>query len=248
MKKLFTVMVVMALGALSFVAFGPASHAEDGFSDAQKKEIGSVIRDYILENPGLLMEALEKKQRDEMAVEEKRFEDFMAKNAGSIADGAPFAGNPDADVVIVEFFDYNCGYCKRALADVVALLEEDKNLKVVFRDMPILSPGSHEAALWAMAAGKQGKYYEFHQKLMNKGGSKSTSTFEMVAKELGLDVDQMKKDIKDKAFEDQIAANMKLAQEMGIRGTPAFIIGDRLSRGYLGVSSMKKIIADVRAQ
>lgn len=159
----------------------------------------------------------------------------------------PSVGNPDADIVIVEFFDYNCGYCKKALPDVATLLEEDKNIRVVFKEMPILSPASSVAARWSLAADKQGKYWEFHKALMAHSGNKTEDTLAKIATEIGLDAKQLRKDASDPAINNILDRNKRLADALTVRGTPGFIIGDNIVRGYMGVDAMRNMIREIRA-
>jgi hypothetical protein len=243
---------ILALGTVSLIALGvnsSISKAQDAaFSNAQKEALGTIIKDYIMENPEIIFEAADKhranqENADEAAFDEKRLEysAFLYEN-----DSSPSVGNPDADVVIVEFFDYNCGYCKKALSDVQTIIKEDDNVRFVFKEMPILSPASRDAAKWALAANKQGKYFEYHVGLMNMSGAKSVNNLEKLAKDLGLDVDQMKKDANDPETDAMIDKNLLVSQELGIRGTPAFIIDDFLARGYMGIEGMKTVIKNAR--
>ncbi|MCB9988188.1 MAG: DsbA family protein [Rhodospirillales bacterium] len=230
------------------IALQPVSATAADFSDSQKKAIGEIVREYILDNPEILYEAAEKHQRQQEEAADSQFKTYLSDNKDAVFNGAPTAGNPNGDIVIVEFFDYNCGYCKKAMEDVAALLKEDKNLKFVFKDMPILSQTSVDAARWSLAADKQGKYLDFHMELMKSPGQKDEKTFEQIAKKLGLDVEKLRKDADDESITKQIRDNMEQAQELGIRGTPGFIIGDYLARGYMGLDGMKQTIADQRAK
>lgn len=249
MKKL--TFPILALGTAGLIAFGATNGSKaqnNGFTEAQKDELGTIIREYIMDNPEILFEAAEEhranqENRQNAAFDEKReeYSEFLYDN-----DGSPSVGSPDADIVIVEFFDYNCGYCKRALSDVQNLIESDDNIRFVFKEMPILSPASLEAAKWALAADKQGKYFEYHQALMTMAGAKSEENLARAAEDLDLDVEQMKEDANSPAIAALIDKNLAVAQDLGIRGTPAFIIDDYLARGYLGLDGMKQIIAETR--
>jgi len=221
--------------------------AEDAFTPAQKEALGPVIRDYLVKNPEVIVEALTEYQKKQASMEAMQFTERLSAHKGFLMDGgAPFAGNPKGDVTVVEFFDYNCGYCKKAVDDVVKLVEEDKNVKVVFHEMPILSPVSQDAARWALAAHKQGKYFEYHVALMKGGGARSVQTLESTAKDVGLDVAKMKKDADSKEVRDMVEQSVSVARDLGIRGTPAFIIGDMLAPGYLGLDAMKETVAKAR--
>lgn len=220
-------------------------------SGIAKEELEGFIYDYLMENPAVIIEAVEKFRQNQEEEEAKMFDKKLGEHKAYLQSdngASPSVGNPDADIVIVEFFDYNCGYCKRALKDVQALLREDDNIRVVFKEMPILSPTSHQSALWALAADRQGKYWEFHTAVMNHSGNKSESTLAQIAESVGLDVAKLREDAKDPALQAMIDKNITVSQELGIRGTPAFIINDRLSRGYMGLDSMKTLIEQIRAE
>jgi len=234
---------------LSAVNIAP-SHADEALNDAQKQEIRSLVESTLMDNPEIVVQAIEKYQRDqeEMAAreQEEKVKAFTEKLENT--DDLVTVGNPDAEVTVVEFFDYNCGYCKKAFTELQQLINEDEDIQVVFKEMPILGQSSYEAARWALAAHKQDKYFEFHAALMEMQGAKNEATFKKIAKDIGLDVDQMEKDIKDPAIEQTIQENIQLAQDLGIRGTPAFLINDHVSRGYIPYGQMKQIIAQKRKE
>lgn len=244
----------LALSATTIVAAENDTAAKE-FNSIEKsginnKELEGFIYNYLMENPGIIIEAVDKYRQNQEAEEAKMFDKKLGEHKTFLqadSNHSPSHGNPDADIVIVEFFDYNCGYCKKALKDVQAIIKQDKNVRFVFKDMPILSPSSHQAALWALAAERQGKYWEYHVALMDHGGSKDEATLERLAKNVGLDIKQLRKDLKDPALQEAIDKNILVSQELGIRGTPAFIINDKLSRGYIGLDTMKSIIEQIRA-
>jgi len=204
-------------------------------------------KSYLLDNPEVIFEAIEAHRVNEEQRQKEQAENAIEDNIAKLTSSdAPSIGPDDADVTIVEFFDYNCGYCKRALPDVNAILESDKKVRFVFKEMPILGPTSTTAAQWAMAAFKQDKYFEYHSALMEFRGQKEEKSLEKIAKDLGLDVAQMKKDAKSKEVQEMIDADVALARKIGINGTPAFIVGKTLYPGYIGEDGMKTAIADAR--
>lgn len=218
------------------------------FSAEQQDEINDMIQDFLMKNPEVIMKSvndyqvrMSKEAEEKGNAKIKDYQDFLYKNPAS-----PEIGNPKGDVTIVEFFDYNCGYCKQALPAIQKIVEEDKNVRVVFKELAVLGPSSDMAALWALAAHKQGKYWEYHQALMTTPMQKTPENLEKIAVDLKLDVEQMKKDVEDPATEAIIKKNAEVSGEMGIRGTPAFIINDQITRGYVDVSVLKTIIADKR--
>lgn len=211
-------------------AESPTTTAGSGQIDpSQKQAIERIIRDYLINNPEVFIEvqgALEAKLEKENA---KRLKVAIAENAEDIYrhPNAAVAGDPDGDITVVEFFDYNCGYCKRGLADVVKLVESDPKVRVVFKELPILSKGSAEAARVALAARNQGKYWEIHRALLKARGQANEASALKLAEELGLDMEQLKADMESDEVKDEIARSEALAQKMGVNGTPHFLVGDR---------------------
>lgn len=225
----------------------PVVQAQE-FNDAQKTQIKKMFDEYLLENGETIIKSVEKYQakRDEenqkeSEVKAKEFMKDLAKKSN-----LPMTGNKDGDITMIEFFDYNCGYCKRALEELVIVLEKDKNLKIIFMDMPILGPPSLEASKWSLAAHKQGKYFEYHQAVLNHEGSKDESTLEKIAKEIGLNIEQMKKDKDSEDILKTLQTNVETAAEFNIRGTPGFIINGKIYPGYMPASRIIEIIEEER--
>ena len=228
--------------AMSSVAFG------GGFNEPQRKEIGEIIKEYLLENPEILRDAFQELQRREQMAEANRAQSVIKENAASIfrSDKDLVAGNPNGSITMVEYFDYNCGYCKRAMPDVLKLVDQDKDLKVVMKEFPILGPGSTFAARAALASKKQGKYWEFHLALMRQRGSVTEKSTLKVAEKVGLDVERLKQDMQSPEIEQTLGANMSVAQSLGINGTPAFIIDDKLIPGAVGFETLAGTVEQVR--
>ncbi len=157
-------------------------------------------------------------------------------------------GNPKGNVTLVEFFDYNCGYCKRALEDVSALIKNDPNLKVVLKELPILSPGSVEAARVAVAVRMQNpaKYWDFHRALLGGRGEANMARALAAAQAAGLDVERIKKDISNPEVDATLAESEQLAKALQIGGTPSYVLGDQLIPGALPHDRMAVAIAAVR--
>lgn len=244
----------LALGvlAVSVSGFALVSHAQtkDAFTAEQKAAMGDVIRDYLMDNPQVIMEAVARHQVDqEQAAEDAMKAVIATKQDALFNDPAkPVAGNPKATVHVAEFIDYNCGYCKQAFADVATILKKDKDVNFIFIDFPILSETSHMAARYALAAGKQDKYFEMHEKLMKMSGHLREEQVQNMGKDLGLDVEKLKKDAASAEIAKQIESNIALARELGINGTPGFIVNETPVRGYLGLDGMEQIIADERSK
>jgi protein-disulfide isomerase len=229
--------------AVSLAAFAfPACSAE--FNAAQKTEIETIVHSYLVEHPEVLREVsveLEKRQK----VEEADLRGHaIADNKQALFD-SPFqavVGNPKGKITLVEFFDYNCGYCKRALSDLVNLMKAEPELRVVLKDFPVLGPNSLEAAQVASAARKQitgDKFFEFHQKLLMTHGPVGREQALAVAKELGLDMDKLQKDSKDPSIRAGIEDVMKMADSLALTGTPSYVVGDEAVVGAVGMAELK---------
>lgn len=224
--------------------------ADAAFTAAQKKALDAAIRDYLMANPKVIMDSVEQYRQNQEQVEMQAFTQKIKDKHDEIYNdpSSPVAGNPKGDVTLVEFFDYNCGYCKQAFKDVQTIIGEDKNLRVVFKEIPILSESSHTAARYALAANKQGKYWEFHSALMGSTGQLNEAKLEAVARDVGLDVKKLKADAEDPAIRATIEKNLTLAHEIGISGTPGFVLGDEALRGHYGLDTLRRFIKEQHAK
>ena len=237
----------MAIAALA-VFCAPAAQAQDITPD-QKKAFEKVIRDYLIQNPTIIREALTALQAREEAEKQARQKQALQNRKAELVNdpAAPVAGNPKGDVTVVEFFDYNCGYCKRVWPMIGALLQADKEVRVVFKEFAILGPGSLAAAKAALAADRQGKYLEFHTELMRARGINDRA-IDAIAKKLGLDVKKLRADMERPEIEAALQKNYRLAEDLGINGTPAFVIGDTMVPGAIGPEQLAAMIAAERAK
>jgi protein-disulfide isomerase len=239
---------LFASTALVALAFLPAQ--ADSFTPQQKKEMQELMRSYLLENPEILREmSANLEAKDKLAEDSMRIQ-ALAKLAPQIfkSKADPSVGNPKGDVTIVEFMDYNCGWCKKSMAEVTTLLEADKKLRIVFKEFPIFGEHSEYASRAALAAAKQNKYWELHQAMFSHEGQVTTDVVNQLAEGLGLDMKKLKLDIGSKEIGEHIAANMQLGKELAINGTPAFIIDDNMYGGYVPLDGMMSTIANVRAK
>ena len=234
---------------VAVASVGVSAYAAN-FNDEQRNEIGSIVREYLLNNPELLREVLQELEKKESADDTARLKVSLKDNADQIFRSSLdlVAGNPNGKVTMVEFFDYNCGYCKRAMPDVMRMVEEDKDLKLVLKEFPILGPGSLVAAKAAIASKKQGKYWDFHLALLGHEGHVEADTVMDIAKSVGLDVQKLKADMESEEIGDVLEANMSLAQKLGIQGTPAFIIDETLIPGAIGFEALTASVKQVRDQ
>lgn len=249
----FTALIVLFL--LPAAALASAQEARDeAFTDAEKAAIGELVRAYILENPEILPEAIGILQAREQAAQLVAMREAVRANRARIErDGVSVTmGNLNGDVTIAEFYDYQCPYCRRGHKDVLRLLAEDPNLRVVYKQFPVKDvpgeePGSLIAARMAMASAVQGKFMEFHQAAMATPMPLSEASLFEAARSVGLDTEQLATDMEDGRITDSIRANMFLARELGINGTPTYIIGDEVVVGAHGYEALKEVIAKTRA-
>lgn len=214
----------------------------------EKEALNEAIRGYILEHPEVIIEALEKYENRERAEREKATTAALSERKDDLFNHpmTPITGNPDGDVTIVEFFDYQCGYCKRTMQNVLDLQKEDPKIRIVWKELPILGPVSEFASRAAMAAEKQGKYLEFHVAVMGARGQLTPESVMKHAADAGLDVDQLKQDMMSPEIGKYLRDTLQLAQQLGINGTPGFVIGDKLVPGALSKDQMKDLIAQTR--
>ena len=239
---------VLALSAAALLAgtTGPARAAEPALDRAAVEKI---VREYILAHPEIITEAVTILQQREEEAATKAVTEAIAKNRTQLTASktSPVGGNPKGDVTLVEFFDYNCGYCKRTQPELEAAVAEDGKVRLVYKEFPILGPSSVVAAKVALAAQKQGKYQAVHDALMGHKGPLDEDTVLALAKSAGADMARLQKDMDDDAVQAEIDANLKLAQELGVRGTPAFIVGDTMIPGAVDRASLVEVVKSVRA-
>jgi protein-disulfide isomerase len=227
------------------------SHAQS-FNDAQKSEIQKIIKEYLVANPELLEEMSAELQKRQAAAEAEKHRAAVQKNAEVIFNSprGVIVGNRDGDVNFVEFFDYNCGYCKHAMADMLTLMKSDPKLRVVLKEFPVLGPSSVEAAQVAVAVRMQDpsgkKYLDFHQKLLNGRGQADKARAMAAAKEAGVDMARLEKDLTSPEINATLNENFKLAEEMGLNGTPSYVIGKDVVVGAVGAPGLAKKISEAR--
>ena len=227
-------LLLPALAFLGAAIVSPITMAADqqgNLTPAQVTQVEKIIHSYIVKNPQILVEASEALQQQQVAKIEKQAKSAISKNAKEIFNGvgSPVLGNAEGKVSLVEFFDYQCGHCKRMATVVENLMQQDKNLRIVFKELPIFGGNSRFAAEAALASLKQGndKYLAFHNALMKAANPLTPAIVEETAKKVGLDWAEIQKDMKTPSVQDQLKANFQLATELGIQGTPSFVIGNR---------------------
>jgi protein-disulfide isomerase len=240
-----------ALFALALCAAPPAASAQS-FSDSQRGDIETIIKNYLVAHPEVVEDAMTELSKRQAAAETEKHQETIAKNADTIFNSprGVTIGNKDGDVTFVEFFDYNCGYCKRAMADMLDLMKTDPKLKVVLKEFPVLGPGSVEAAQVAVAARMQDpagkKYLDFHQKLLGGRGQADKARAMAAAKDAGYDMARLEKDLASPEVRATIEENFKLAEDMGMNGTPSYVIGKEIVVGAVGLDGLKEKIGLAR--
>lgn len=239
------------LALLAALAVAPTVFAADpapAVSPAEKAKIESVVREYLLQHPEVLVEAIQKLEaKEEAERNDKASAAITAKKDELYNDAAaPVAGNPKGDVTIVEFFDYNCPYCKAGAPILMKAAEADGKVRIVFKEFPILSPESELAARAALAANLQGKYLPFHEAVLAHKGKLDLPTLTTIAKATGVDVERMKADMNKDAIGDAIKKNKALARSLDVRGTPAYLIGTQMVGGQIDLEDFAAKIAEAR--
>jgi len=238
-------LVAALVGAGAFWLFQRA--VPGALADTDRARVGAVVRDYILDHPEILLEAQQKLQERQVAAQQSEAGKVVAANAGAILEpfGSAWAGNPKGDVTAVEYFDYNCGYCRASLPAIAQLIASDPKVKVVFRELPILSDESMVAAKLSLAAADQGKFKVFHDALY-AGGRLTPASIAAAVRAAKLDM------ARANAFapraQAEIATNLELARKMGLTGTPSWVIGDRVVSSALPLEELQKAVAAVRAK
>lgn len=233
------------LVAAMFLAAPVAAPAQT-FSPDQRQQIEGIIKDYLIAHPEVVQEvlaAVDKHQKDAEAQQQRAT--IRANNATLFNSSHQVVlGNPNGKIEMVEFFDYNCGFCKHALPDMVKLLDTNHDIKFVLKEFPVLGEGSVEAARVAVAARMQdpSKYMQFHQKLLGGRGVADKARALAVAKEVGFDMARIQRDMASEEVNTTIAEDMKLADALGVNGTPSYVVGDELVVGAVGFDELKKKI------
>ena len=220
-----------------------SSHANDESINEQK--IQDIVKKYILDNPEVIIESLEKFTANQKEKEKKSFISILNNfYETKLYESLPRVGNINGKQIIVEFVDYNCGYCKKTLPTISKLMKNFDNIQIVFIDFPILSESSEIAARASLAANEQNAYFEYHTVLLNNTKSINEDFLYEVAKDLSLDIEKFKKDISSEKIKNNIIKNINFANSLKIRGTPTFIIGKQILPGAYDYEKLKKIILE----
>jgi protein-disulfide isomerase len=240
--------IALPLAAALFAA--PVS-AQTAFTPAQRTQIEAIIKDYLIKNPDVLREAL-------IEMEKRSKADEAAQRAKVVADLAPklfnsknqvVLGNPNGKIQVVEFYDYNCGYCKRAMADMMDIIKKNPDVRMVLKEFPVLGPGSVEAAQVATALHQQfdgEKYLAFHQRLMSSRGQVARAQAMAAAKAVGADMDKLEAAINSDAVRAGIQEVMQIADALSLTGTPSYVVGDEVVVGAVGQPTLQQKIDNIR--
>ena len=241
---------LLIAAALSLAS--PAVATAQTFSADQRQEIGTIVKEYLLAHPEVLQDVMAEVEKRQAAAEAEKHRTAVADNNATLFSSPHqvVLGNPHGNVTMVEFFDYNCGYCKRAMSDMLDLIKTNPNLKFVLKEFPVLGEGSVEAAHVAVAARMQDttgkKYIEFHQKLLGGRGPADKARALAVAKDVGFDMARIEKDMSSDEVKKTIAESMKLAEALGVNGTPSYVVGDEVIVGAVGLDALKEKLAAER--
>jgi protein-disulfide isomerase len=244
--------LLTALCAGLLIAAAPMSVSAQEFSPAQRGDIERIVHDYLVSHPEVLQEAMSALEQRQQAADAEKHKSVIKENETALFSSADQVtlGNPNGNVTFVEFFDYNCGYCKRAMSDMLTLMKSDPKLKIVLKEFPVLGPGSVEAARVAVAVRMQDKsgkkYLEFHQKLLGGRGQADNARALAVAKDVGLDMARLEKDMKSPEVDNTLRQDFKLAEALGLNGTPSYVIGDSVIVGAVGLKGLQEKINAAR--
>ncbi|WP_018010729.1 DsbA family protein [Sinorhizobium medicae] len=217
----------------------------------QKEEFGAFIKEYLLANPEIMLEVQEALSAKQRAKQQESAQAAIAGNSEAIFNSTHdiALGNPNGDVTIVEFFDYNCGYCKRALSDMDAILAEDKNVRFVLKELPILGPESlaaHKVSAAFRTVAPE-KYGDFHRALLGSEERATEETAIAVAAKLGVTEEQLREKMEDGSYDASMREAYSLANDLGITGTPSYVIGNEAVFGAVGAPEIEEKVANMRA-
>ena len=242
--------IIFAL-ACAFLAIAPAgSLGAAEISPEQRKAIEAIIHDYLMQNPDVLIDALREAEAKANSEADVKATQVLRDRRHEVFDdpATPVGGNPQGDVTVVEFFDYRCPYCKQVQPALQKLLDQDRKLRFVYKEFPVLGEQSDIAAHAALAARLQGRYEAFHNAMMAAKGQITEDQVYRIAGSIGLDVDRLKRDMTDPEIDRALSANKSLAKALDLRGTPGFIIGDHIVPGAIDLDALKNMVADARKQ
>jgi protein-disulfide isomerase len=242
---------ILAAAGIMMLTAASAAWAQN-FSPSQRSEVERIVREYLLKNPELLQEVMGELEKKQAAAESEKHRAGVKEHSEKLFNSSRHVvvGNPKGDVTMVEFFDYNCGYCKRAMSDMLEMMKTDPKLRVVLKEFPVLGESSVEAAKVAVAVRMQDpsgkKYLDFHQKLLSGRGQVDKARALAAAKEAGLDVGRLEKDMASEEARVSLEESFKLAEALGLNGTPSYVIGNDVVVGAVGLKTLKDKVNNAR--
>jgi protein-disulfide isomerase len=244
--------LVLVAAVAAWIAFDPGFRRERQIAnletDAPKDEFERRVQDYLMAHPDVIMRSVNQLEARQRAKEETEVQATVKSRAEEIFRDAasPVGGNPDGDITLVEFFDYNCPYCRQVASVMRKAEEADPQLRIAYKEFPILGPNSTFAAKAALAANRQGKYVAVHRALYGVRGAVDPGKIKEVAMAIGLDMDRLNADMADPAIQAAITKNIALAQALRINGTPGFVMGDQILRGATDFETLQAMIRTAR--
>ena len=238
----------LSLGLILWATIAASAEDKRTLSPQQSQEVERIVRDYLLKNPDVILEAMKALEAREQAQQTERTKTALEKNRDKLlrSTASPALGNPKGDVTVVEFFDYQCPYCRKVVEPVFNAVAKDGKVRIVMKELPILGPESTYAAKAALAAHKQGKYRELHLALMDQKTKLSEAVVIAAAEKLGLDTKRLKRDMDSPDIDDEIKQNIELAHALQINGTPAFIVGNQIAPGAIDGDRLTAMIKEAR--
>jgi protein-disulfide isomerase len=243
--------LVLTAGLMLSAAIAVPAVAQS-ISPEQRGEIEKIIKDYLIKNPEVLQEALGELEKKQAANEAEKHREGVKQHSDALFNSPRHVvvGNPQGDVTMVEFFDYNCGYCKKAMTDMLEMIKADPKLRVVLKEFPVLGQGSVEAARVAVAVRMQDKtgkkYLDFHQKLLGIRGQANQAAAMSAAKDVGMDMVKLEKDLASPEVKSSLEESYKLAEALGLNGTPSYVIGTDVVVGAVGQPGLKEKVSQAR--
>jgi protein-disulfide isomerase len=241
---------VLGFAAGIMLLAAPAAAPAADFTPQQRQAIEGIVKDYLAKHPEIVLDALQAADAKAKGAARGLAASALATHRREIFDDRanPIGGNPEGNVTLVEFFDYRCPYCKQVEPALESLLRQDHELRMVYKEFPVLGPASVTAARAALAAQKQDKFAVFHRAMMALKGQIDDDAVFAVAASAGIDIPRLKRDMQDPAITQRIKANYALAEALGIDGTPGFVIGDQIVPGAIGIDDLRQLIAATRKQ
>ena len=234
-------LIVVGVGLALYLRGAPTDAGSNVFDRGERKAVESIVRAYILDHPEIIPEAIN-------ALQTREVTKMLDSNREAIETpyGSAWAGAKDGDVTLVEFFDYNCPYCRVSYPDVQRMLKEDPKLRIVYRDFPVLGPASDEAALASLSAARQGRYTAFYGRSFTAPGRPDHERTIQMIRAAGLNEMRTAREMNSAALKAEIKKNLDLGRALGLTGTPSYVVGNRILSGAVGYDELKKAVAEAR--